>query len=232
MTEEKTAVVIGGSSGIGKAIAQTLVKEKFSVFVGDKKKYDDPPEGLAFKFCDISSQEQVDEFGGEFYSGSISPNVLVLAAGIGIHEKISEGDPRKWEAVMQVNIMGNLRVIRSLIPLMQNAGSGHIIFINSVSAYSNYEYGGIYCASRSALHSIAETLRLECKSTLRVTSVYPGVTDTDFYKNMISGGHSVESIGWGALQPEDVANAVLYAIKQPTHVAVNQIILRPPNQTL
>jgi NADP-dependent 3-hydroxy acid dehydrogenase YdfG len=159
-----------------------------------------------------------------------SPDLLICNAGKGIHEKISEGDPEKWFNVINLNVMGTLRILRSFLPLLQEQSKSHIIIISSVSSKNTYEYGGIYAASKAALDMIAETLRIELINKTKVTVISPGIVDTNFFNHLESGELKVESIGFGSLKPEDVADAVLYAINAGSGTSINQIILRPNKQ--
>lgn len=111
-------------------------------------------------------------------------------------------------------------------------GRGDVVFISSVAAAHAYPGGGIYSASKAAVDQLAETLRLEVQPEIRVTVIHPGVVDTPFFENMIHGEQSVESIGWGALAADDVAESVLYAITRPRGVALNNIVIRPAGQPM
>jgi len=113
---------------------------------------------------------------------------------------------------------------------MLAAGHGDVVLVSSVSAGQAYPYGGIYAATKSALEVVAETLRQETLPHVRVTVVAPGVTDTTFFQNTISGFHTAADIGYGTIAADDVADAVLYALNKPPGVSVNYITLRPTSQ--
>jgi NADP-dependent 3-hydroxy acid dehydrogenase YdfG len=104
------------------------------------------------------------------------------------------------------------------------------VFISSVAAHQVYPYGGIYAASKAALEVVAATLRQEVLPNIRVTVVAPGVTDTAFFENTVSGFHTANDIGYGSISPEQVADAVLYALQQPPGVSINYITVRPTGQ--
>ena len=100
----------------------------------------------------------------------------------------------------------------------------------SVAARKPYEWGGIYASSKAALQALAETLRLEVQPKIRVSSVLPGITDTDFFNKMSGGSQTAYDQGWGALQASDIADAVMYIISRPQGVAINELTIRPSAQ--
>ena len=223
------AIVTGGSSGIGLAICTRLLEENYNVINADIK----PPAKtftMNYKYlkCDVTLPEQVQVL-GSLTGQEGEPQLLVLNAGLGIHEKIREGDPEKWAHVVNVNICGTLRILRAVLPFMKQ---GHVVFLSSVSACRPHPYGGIYAATKSALDTIAETLRLEEMPGIGVTVISPGVVDTEFFSNMISGSHTVESIGWGAIEPEEIADAVVYILNQKKGTIINNLTIRPARQQL
>jgi NADP-dependent 3-hydroxy acid dehydrogenase YdfG len=159
-----------------------------------------------------------------------TPDILVCCAGRGIHEKLTEGDPEKWRQIVDVNLMGALRLVRAFVPGMLAQGSGDVVFVSSVAAGQAYPYGGVYAATKTALEVVAETLRLEVLPTVRVTVVAPGVTDTAFFEHTVSGFHTAADLGYGSLAAADVADAVLYALQQPPGVSINHLTIRPVRQ--
>ena len=223
----KIALVTGGSSGIGKAIANKLAKEGVKVLVADIQKAKDQLQEIEFFKCDVGNREDVDNL----FSWSIEnfghPDILILNAGQGIQEKLTEGDPEKWKKIMETNIMGPLRCIRAFTPNMVSQKRGNAVFISSVSANQPHPYGGIYSASKTAVEIIAETLRLETLPHINVTVVSPGVVDTAFFEHQMSGNSSVEDIGLGYIEPEEIAEDVWYALNKKKGTSINKIITRP-----
>ncbi|WP_187264095.1 SDR family oxidoreductase [Pontibacter beigongshangensis] len=226
----KRALVSGGGSGIGLAIAGKLSEAGVQTVIADILPVNDlPPQTLSF-LCDVASGPQVDTLFAELIGQVGQPDILVCCAGRGIHEKLAEGDPEKWQQIINTNLTGALRLVRAFVPGMIAAGQGHVVFLSSVAARHAYPYGGIYAASKAALEVVAETLRQEVLPAIRVTVVAPGVTDTSFFENTVSGSHTAADIGYGALSPANVADAVLFALRQPAGVSVNQITIRPDSQ--
>lgn len=226
----KKALVSGGGSGIGRAIVEKLSAHQVATAVADLHLPSDLPANTLAFTCDVSDGSAVNTLFAQLQQHTALPDVLICSAGQGVHEKLTEGDPEKWQQIINTNLMGTLRMIRAFVPAMQERGQGDVVIVSSVSAGQSYAYGGVYAATKTALQVIAETLRQEVLPFIRVTVVAPGVTDTPFFNNTLSGSQTVESIGYGALSADQVADAVIYALGQPPGVSVNQITLRPTAQ--
>ncbi|MEX2594624.1 MAG: SDR family oxidoreductase [Anditalea sp.] len=231
MTKKKIAVITGGSSGIGKAISEALVKQNYAVINADITPPDHghPADHI---LCDVTKAEDIDQLHSHVQSTYGIPDVLVSNAGQGIHEKIAEGDPDKWAKVIDINLMGALRFIRAFLPEMLQRQSGTIVFISSTAGKQAYEYGGIYAASKVALNMVAKTLLLEVAGALRICLVSPGVVDTDFFKRMISSSHTVSDIGWGSLSPHQIAEIITVVLNLPPSVNLPEITITPTHQPL
>jgi NADP-dependent 3-hydroxy acid dehydrogenase YdfG len=229
MDKNPLAVVTGGSSGIGRAISARLARASYKVINADvQAPVGEVPENCLYQECDVTNRDHIKGL-SQLVQEKGTPEVLVLNAGRGIHEKLREGDPEKWFDIINLNICGTLRVLRAILPFMQK---GHVFFISSVSSSNPYSYGGVYSATKSALDTIAETLRQEELPDIRVTVISPGVVNTSFFREMISGSQTVESIGWGALGPEEVAGAVMYVLQQRDETSIDHIEIRPARQVL
>jgi NADP-dependent 3-hydroxy acid dehydrogenase YdfG len=227
MNQNPLAVVTGGSSGIGKAISFALINEGYAVINADVVPPEEPDVSTAMHIpCNITLAADIERLSLAVQQQK-APEVLVLNAGQGIHEKLGEGDPEKWAQIVNVNIMGTLRVLRAILPLTHN---GHVIFISSLSSKYPYPYGGIYAATKSAIETIAETLRLEEQSRIRVSVISPGIVDTPFFENMVSGSHGVKDIGQGAVSPSEVADAVCFILRQKNQTSVRNLVISPAQQ--
>lgn len=229
-TSIRKAIITGGSSGIGKSIVHRFFEAGYKTVAGDINTSEDLP-GHSFP-VDLTQPVETDRFCTKVIKTIGAPDILICNAGRGIHEQLAEGDPDTWEQIFRLNVFSTMRLIRAFVPGMLKNGFGDVVFISSVSSSSSYTYGGVYSATKAAVDKLAETLRLEVQPTVRVTVIHPGVVDTNFFDNTINGTQTPESIGWGALKPEQIADAVFYAINQPHDISVNDIVIRPSAQSM
>ena len=229
MGKKKVAVITGGSSGIGRAIGKKLLQQDYDVVNADILTPDDENHTHHVP-CDITKAGDIDRLYAQVIDYYGVPDVLISNAGLGIHEKITEGDPEKWAKVIDINLMGTLRFLRAFVQDMVKNSAGTVFFISSTAATQAYEYGGIYSASKAALNMVAKTLQLEVGEKLRICLISPGVVDTAFFQNMVSGHHTVDDIGWGSLPPEHVAAMVSSILLLPPSVNLPEITIVPPLQ--
>lgn len=231
-TIHKTSLVSGAAGGIGYAIAEARARAGSRTIIADINKPGRLPENTLYHHTDITSPSSIEQLYQFLHQQDLIPDLIVCNAGRGISERLAEGDPEKWQSIFNLNVMGHLRLIRSFLPqMLEKPEHTDIVFISSVAARKPHEWGGIYAASKAALQSIAETLRLEVQPKIRVSSVLPGVVDTSFFENMVGGDQTAGDFGWGSLKPEDVADAVQYIISRPAAVAVNELTIRPAAQS-
>ena len=223
----KTALITGGSGGIGMAIAKKFVSNNIHILLIDTT--EPAKDSFPFFQCDLRKPEQIDRLFNWVKQEMEMPDILVLNAGVGIKEKLSEGDPEKWQQVVDVNIMGHLRCIRAFVPQMLERGNGHVIFVSSVASNQPHIYGGVYSATKTALDMIAETLRLETLPHLKVTVISPGAIETDFFKHQLAG-FSDADLEMPMMDPKEVAEDVFYAISKEGKGVINRIITRSIEQ--
>lgn len=223
----KSALITGGAGGLGKAIEKKFLQNDITVALTDAIAPGIEVPGF-FK-CDLRRPQEIDDLFTWTMKTIGVPDILVLNAGIGIKEKLVEGDPEKWQQVLDTNIMGALRCIRAFVPQMLKKKGSHVIFMSSVAANQPHPYGGIYSASKTALDVIAETLRLETLPTLKVTTISPGATNTSFFKNQLAGVSEIPE-NFPLMSAEDVAEDVFYAINRSGESGVNKIVTRPFGQ--
>lgn len=231
-SRQKTALITGGSSGIGRSIVKKFCSENLKTIFADIVDPKESIEGSLFFKTNIADPGEVHNLIEKVKREFSSPDIIVCNAGRGIHELLKDGNPETWEEIFKTNVFGSLRIINAFLNKMIEKGEGDIVFMSSVSSMHPYQGGAIYAATKAAIDTIAETLRLESQPNIRVTTVSPGVVDTNFFENIINGGQTVESIGWGSLRPDDVADTIFYAISKPHNVAINNIVIRPVAQPM
>tara|TARA_R110002020_G_scaffold57014_1_gene157162 strand:+ start:239 stop:931 length:693 start_codon:yes stop_codon:yes gene_type:complete len=226
----KTALISGGANGIGYAIARRFSMENINVAIADIFPPEKKNSGMAFQHCDVTNATDIDTLFSWMKDGIGLPDILVINAGLGIEEKLTEGDPEKWQQVINTNLMGALRCVRAFVPNMVEQKKGHVVFISSVAANQPHPYGGIYSASKTALEIIADTLRMENLPYIKVTVAKPGITDTDFFKNQLAGHSTVANLENGALAAEDIAEDIFYVVNKNKGTSINNITIRPTQQ--
>ena len=163
-------------------------------------------------------------------------DIVVSCAGVMYFTMMANAQTDEWDRTVDVNCKGLLNCLSSIVPGMLSRGSGHIVAISSDAGRKCFPGLGVYSASKVFVEFTLQALRLETAGKgLRVTGVQPGNTQTDLL-TMSSDKEAVEKYGEpsGAqiLDPEDVANSIVYALKQPAHVAVNEILIEPRDEPI
>lgn len=233
MTElnKKVAVITGASSGIGKGIALKLSNEGATVVLvaRDEKKLDRVSTELRkagarnyeFISADVTKREDIDRAIKQTIEEFGKVDILVNSAGQMKSSAITEGDVQAWDDMIDTNVKGTLYAINAVMPYFQQQQSGHIINIASISGFEVTKSSTLYSATKAAVHAITQGLEKElAKTGIRSTSISPGMVDTAM----------TNETDWGSrkmLKPKDIANAVVYALTQPSHVNVNEITIRP-----
>jgi NAD(P)-dependent dehydrogenase (short-subunit alcohol dehydrogenase family) len=239
----RRALVTGGAGGIGRAVVEKLLAADCRVVVIDRSPTPFEHRNLLSITADITDAAQVDRSFSQVNERFGRLDVLVSNAGVGIHERLDEGDPDKWRRVVETNLIGAMRVVRAFVPLLdspnptpepgseQERRPKDVVVISSVADRKPYAYGAAYCASKAGLSAMAEALRLELMPEIRVACMRPGMVQTSFFDNSIAGSSpGPEDAGYTALPPEQVAEAVWFILDRPRGVAVNELTIRPSDQ--
>ncbi len=162
-------------------------------------------------------------------------DILVNNAGLarGL-EKLYKDDPAHWEEMIDTNTKGLLYVTRAVVPGMVQRGSGHVINLGSTAGWMTYAGGAVYCATKAAERSISEGLRIDLIETaVRVTSIDPGMVETAFSEVRFGGDKERAAKVYAnltPLQPEDVADAIVWAATRPAHVNISTVVLTSIDQ--
>ena len=236
-----TALVTGASAGIGLATARLLSDAGVRV-IGCARR----PEKLRAEMDVLSSPAlalQVDVADSESVAGLMaqlppdwqSIDILINNAGsdVGGRRDFHEGDVAEWVNTIQINVSGLMQVTAAVLPGMLERQSGHIVNLGSVAGLSGIRGCGAYVASKHAVHGLSDTLRQEYAGRgIRVSEILPGMVKTDFatarFSDAEKGDAYYESYGQ-CLEAEDIARSVLFALEQPPHVVVSQIVIVPDN---
>ncbi len=229
----KSAVVTGGSRGIGFAIAAALVERGTHVLItgtcgatlvaatGRLAPLARHGARIESVEADVRDEAQVgtalsraaDVFGGL--------DILVNNAGVGIGTRVEEQATDEWRRIIDTNLTGVFFCCRAAIPLMRRRGGGWIINISSLASKNPFPGGAVYSASKAALNAFGDTLMQEVRyDGIRVSTVLPGSVRTGF------GGHAQESGDW-KLAPEDVAEVVVGLVAHPARSLPSRVEIRP-----
>lgn len=229
----KRALVTGGASGIGLASVEMLLEAGCEVAAVDCRPVPIEHGDLLCIEADVADGEQVDRCYGRVVDRFDGLDILVSNAGMGIHERLDEGDPDKWQQVIETNLVGAMRFVRAFVPLIEQAdGVRDVVIVSSVADRKPYSYGGAYAASKAGLSAMAETLRLELMPRVRVTTIRPGMVDTSFFDHSIHGSSPTpKEAGYTALAAQQVAEAINFALTRPEGVAINELTIRPIDQS-
>ena len=239
----KTIFITGATSGIGKATAILLAKQKNRIILCGRNKtvleelkseLSKETEVFTLSF-DVRNSDEVFEAINSLPENWKNIDVLINNAG-NAHglDSIADGNPDDWNAMMDGNVKGLLYVSQPIIKLMKEKKNGQIINISSVAARQTYANGVIYCASKKAVDVISEGMRLELTEFgIRVTNIQPGAVETDFSKVRFKGDSERAATvyaGYEPLLPEDIADTIAYCINAPERVSIAEIAIYPKAQ--
>ncbi|MBS3618244.1 SDR family oxidoreductase [Staphylococcus aureus] len=225
---DKIAVVTGAGSGIGEAIATLLHEEGAKVVLAGRNK--DKLQNVANQLAqdsvkvvptDVTKKEEVDELIKMAQQTFGGLDIVINSAGQMLSSKITDYQVDEWDSMIDVNIKGTLYTAKAALPTMLEQSSGHLINIASISGFEVTKSSTIYSATKAAAHTITQGLEKElAKTGVKVTSISPGMVDTAITATYNPTDRK-------KLEPQDIAEAVLYALTQPKHVNVNEITVRP-----
>jgi NADP-dependent 3-hydroxy acid dehydrogenase YdfG len=242
MINGKVAIVTGASSGIGYATALALSKAGAKVAAGARRT--DRLESLEKQIgggyvmiqkLDVTKKSDCDTFVDAVVKKWGTVDILVNNAGLMPLSFFKNLKVDEWDQMIDVNIKGVLYCTAAAIPHMIAKKSGHIINISSVAGRVVFPAGSVYCATKHAVAAFSEGIRQELsqRANIRVTCIEPGVVATELLNTITDKSLEkfVESSRkMDALQSEDIANAILFAVNSPAHMNVNEILIRPTNQ--
>jgi len=183
---------------------------------------------------DTRETESVQDFTAAAVSALGGLHVVVANAGLasGLH-KVWEIPDQDLEAMLRTNVEGVVKTIRCCLPHLRTSGWGHVFFIGSTAGHATYEGGGVYCASKHGVKALAQTLRLElCGEPIRVTSIDPGMAETEFSLVRFRDPGKAEALyaGLDPLKGEDIAECLHWCLQLPDHVNIDEMIVKARDQ--
>lgn len=231
----KVAVITGASSGIGAATAKLLAREGYRVILGARRMERLEPlarelsgEAIAL---DVTDPDSVSEFSAAVPSCDVLINNAGGALGL---DPLSEADEEQWRWMYEANVLGTMRMTRALLPSLLESGNGHIVAVTSIAAFETYRGGAGYSAAKHGQRAMLRALRLELLGeSIRVTEIAPGMVETEFSLIRFDGDEEAAKRVYKGMKPlsaDDVAECIRWAVAQPSHVNIDEIVVRPRDQ--
>lgn len=238
-----TAFITGATSGIGRATAVSLGKNGYRIIATGRRqeRLDELKQELEIETevhllnFDVRDQPAVEKAIQSLPESWQQIDLLVNNAG-NAHglSSIEDGSLEDWEAMIDINVKGLLYVSKAIIPQMVERKSGHIINIGSIAGKEVYPNGNVYCASKHAVDAINNGMRLDLnKYGIKVSQIAPGLVETEFSLVRFKGDNERASgvyEGYQALQPEDLAELILFIATRPKHVNLADVLVLPTDQ--
>jgi NADP-dependent 3-hydroxy acid dehydrogenase YdfG len=241
----KTVLITGASSGIGRATALAFAREGARVAICARR--EDRLKEIEGELSQAGAAEvrtfvldvrnraaveaALDALPEEWKAFDVLVNNAGLSRGLA---KVYEDDPENWEEMIDTNIKGLLYVTRAIVPGMVERGRGHILNMGSTAGYITYANGAVYCATKAAEKSISEGLKIDLMGTaVRVTSIDPGMVETEFSEIRFRGDKERADKVYQnitPLQPEDIADAIVWAASRPEHVNIHTVVMTTIDQ--
>ncbi|WP_156757087.1 SDR family oxidoreductase [Actinokineospora pegani] len=229
----KTALVTGASSGIGRAVARKLAADGYRVIgaarrVGLLRELD----GVEPCELDVTDRDAVRAAVDGIVERHGSIDVVVANAGVMPLSRLDAGLVHEWDRMIDVNVRGLLHTVAAALPHFTRQDRGHLVTVASVGAHEVVPTSAVYSGTKFAAWAITEGLRLESPPTLRVTTVSPGVVESELADSITDPGARAAMAAYRehAIAPTAIADAVAYALTQPDSVDVNEIVVRPVQQ--
>lgn len=240
------AIVTGASSGIGEATALKLAgvgmrtallarrEDRIAELASTIK--EQGGEAISIK-TDMGSEAEIKEAVDRVLSKWGQVDVLVNNAGVMYLGPICGASTAEWKNMVEVNLLGLMYATHEVLPSMIERKSGHIINVSSVSGRVTSNRSAVYSATKFAVGAFSEGLRQEVyKSNIRVTIIEPGAVLTEL-SDHVTHTESREKLkswvaGMEALTSKDIANSILYAVSQPAYVSINEMLIRPTEQSI
>lgn len=239
--KDKIVFISGASSGIGAACAKLLSEHGAKLILAARRI--DKLQELAASLktethliqLDVCKRKEVEAAIQKLPLPWSEIDILINNAGLsrGL-DKLHEGSIDQWEEMIDTNIKGLLYLSRQIIPGMVKRNTGHIVNLGSIAGHQTYAGGNVYCASKAAVKALNEAMKIDLLGTnLRVTSIDPGMVETEFSTVRFNGDQQRADKVYEGLQPlkaEDIADAILWSLTRPPHVNINQMIMMPVAQ--
>lgn len=241
---KRIALITGASSGIGEACARKFAEGGYDLILTARR-----AEKLAELGAELEAEgtkvktltfDVRDAEAAETAINSLEPewrkiDVLINNAGLALGlDKEYEGDPDDWNTMIDTNIKGLLTMTRLIVPGMVERNEGHVINIGSVAGDAAYAKGNVYCATKAAVKTITDGLRIDLAETaVRVTNLKPGLVETNFSNVRFHGDNQRADNVYKGITPltgADIADVAFYAASAPKHVQIAEVLILATHQ--
>ncbi len=241
----KTVFVSGATSGFGKAAAFVFAKHGYDLIICGrreqriielenalKQQYNVRALGVTL---DVREQKDVQSLFNclpqQWQQIDILINNAGLAAGFDFFDEASLED---WDQMIDINLKGLLYVTKACLPFLKKSYAPHIFNIGSTAAKNIYEKGNVYCATKAAVDSVSQAMRIDLlQYNIKVTAIHPGAAETEFSEIRFKGDKAKAAkvyAGFNPLKPEDIADIIYYCASLPPHVCINDLVVTPTAQ--
>lgn len=237
---KRKIVITGATSGFGKAMAELFASHGDDCIITGRR--EERLNALAselenrynvaiFPLCfDVRDRKAVDDALGSLPEEWQDIDILVNNAGLALgRDHFDQASVDDWENMIDTNIKGLLYVSKMIVPLMKKKKSGHIINLGSTAGKEVYEKGNVYCATKSAVDAISQSMRIDLLPYgIKVTAIHPGAAETEFSMVRFKGNKDQANAiynGYTPLLAEDVANVVYFCTTLPAHVCINDLVM-------
>lgn len=237
----RTVIVTGASSGIGAATARRLSADGWHVIAAARRserladlaaQIGDLGGSATAETVDVTSLPQVLDLVERAVEQTGSLDAFVANAGVMPLSRLDAGLVGEWDRMIDINVRGLLHGIAAALPVFTRQGSGHFVTLSSVGALQVSASAAVYCATKSAAQAITEGLRLESGPGIRVTTVTPGVVESELADSITDPDAAalMRTYRSSPIPATAIADAIAYALGQPQGIDVNEIVVRPSTQ--
>lgn len=244
LLQNKVAVITGASSGLGLATAMALAAEGAKLILVARREdrllelqnrlVQEGSEILSVT-ADVCDEQEISAMVEAARQKFGHIDILVNNAGVMLNAPVLRARTSDWKRMLDTNVFGLMSATHAVLPLMKAQGGGHIVNISSAAARSMAPTAAVYAATKAAVNAFSEALRKEvAPHNIRITVISPGAAASELRDHIPDQDTRAASTQYAEalriLQPEDVAHAIRYAVTQPSHVGINELVLRSVDQ--
>ena len=242
---QKWALITGASSGIGSATATRLSKDGYNLILTGRRqtrlgeleqniKKSNPETQIKLAQFDLLKTNEIEQFFRKFDSDLKNVSVLINNAGLAMGvDKVDQAKLSDWDVMLYTNVRSLMHMTRGVLPYLLAQKSGHIVNMGSAAGRWTYPGGAVYCATKFAVRSFSEGLRMDLMGkNIRVSNIEPGMVNTEFSLVRTGSQEKADEIykNMKPLTAEDIAETIAWVLAQPSHVNIQEMVIYPTAQ--